>query len=441
MAVVYLVAGLVAILDEGGLSTKLVAADERDPARLSVVFWQELIVGVAFGTIVVTLAHPFEVLFAQTDLRAFLYALAPMFAITAPRRYAQTILFRDYRFRGMGIARIIGAVVFVGTTVALASSGYGVWSLVWGLVTRMTIESVGFVVAAWDRLAVRAPPLGSLRSGYGRSGVAKVGERILAYGIDRVDLLVIGQVLGPTALGVYDVFKRLSIGFYQQVVPAFSRVAMPHLARLRDRPMVLAQAYARQLRYICLLLFPAYVFQAVFATDLIAVIFGLEWVRYAPVFTWISLMLLVRSVNGPIDALLMARGWIRRELAYSVAAMGAVAGALLYAAGEGLEAAIVAVTTINLAMCVPVYLWIVRPAGYVGRRQYVAAVGPPFCLAATAVGMSYATVQLIGGRPATRLVCGVAIAIGIFGSGVLAVYPSARLRTRALLRDRGGRPV
>ena len=255
VAMVYLVAGLVAILDEGGLSTKLIAADERDHGRLNAVFWQEIAVGVGFAVAIVALARPIELAFVQPDLRGFLYALAPMFVVTAPRRYAQTVLYRDFRFRGMSIARIVAAVSFVALTVALAVVGYGVWALVIGLVTRMTLESVGFVVAAWGRLAVAWPTAKVLRSGYGRSGLAKVGERLLYYGIDRVDLLIIGQVLGPTALGVYDVFKRLSIGFYQQVVPAFSRVALPHLSRLRERPLVLAQAYARQLRYICLLLF------------------------------------------------------------------------------------------------------------------------------------------------------------------------------------------
>ena len=433
VAMVYLVAGLVTVLDEGGLSTKLVAADERDPTRLNAVFWQEVLVGFAFAVAVAALARPLELAFAQPGLRGFVYALAPMFVVTAPRRYAQSVLFREFRFRGMGIARIVAAVGFVAVTVATAVAGYGVWSLVLGLVTRMTLESVGFTVAAWNRLSVGAMPLRRPRSGYGRSGMAKVGERVLHYGIDRVDLLIIGQVLGPTALGVYDVFKRLSLGFYQQVVPAFSRVALPHLSRLRSEPLVLAKAYARQLRYICLLLFPAYLLQAAFAPEIVALVFGGEWVRYAGVFTWISLLLLVRSTNGPVDALLMARGWVRRELAYAVAAMGAVIGGLLYAVGEGLEAAVVSVTVINLAMCVPVYLWLVRPAGYVGRRQYASAIGIPLGLATLATMSGYAAAGLLADAPAPRLAVGGVTLVATFLGGLCAVYPEARAWVRVRL--------
>ena len=256
--------------------------------------------------------------------------------------------------------------------------------------------------------------------------MAKVGERLLSYGVDRVDLLIIGQALGPTALGGYDVFKRLSIGVYQQVIPAFSRVALPHLARVRAEPLVLAKAYARQLRYICLLLFPAYLFQAAFAAELVEVVFGREWVSYAPVFTWISLLLLVRGVNGPVDALLMARGWVKRELAYSVAGIGLVAGALLYAVGDGLEAAVVSVTVMNLAMCVPVYLWIIRPAGYVGRWQYARAVGVPLALATLATAIGYGSAAGVSPVSQHRLIVGVTVTAGTFAVGLLAAYRSAR---------------
>ena len=431
VAVVYLVAGTIAVLDEGGLTTKLIAADERDPARLNAVFWQELGVGAVIALVLTALAGPIEAVFAQADLRAYLLALAPMFVVTAPRRYAQTLLFRDFRFRGMGIARIAAAVAFCFVTIGLAARGYGVSALVIGLITRLGLESVGFVVAARGRLRVSWPPVRSWRSGYGRSGVAKVGERFLQYGIDRVDLIIIGQVLGPTALGAYDVFKRLSLGFYQQIVPAFSRVALPALSRLRARPVVLAKAYARQLRYICLLLFPAYLFQAAFAPEIVSVVFGAKWSAYDGVFAWISLLLLVRSTNGPVDALLMARGWVRRELAYAIAAMGAVVGALLYAVGEGLEAAVASVTIINVAMCVPVYLWLVRPAGYVGRGQYLRAIGGPLGLATGATAVAYAVGQSVGAAPGPRLGVGLVVLIITFAMGLVLVYPGAR---RSLVR-------
>ena len=433
VAMVYLVSGLVAVLDEGGLSTMLVSADERRGERLSSAFWQEVLMGVALASAVALLAPVIELAFAQPGLRSFLYALAPMFVLTAPRRHAQAVLSRDYDFYGMSIARVMAAAIFVAVTVALALAGYGVWSLVIGLVCRMGTESAGFVLAARGRLGVSRPPWGYLRSGYGWSGVVKVGERFLNYAVDRVDLLIIGQALGPTALGVYDVFKRLSIGVYQQVIPAFSRVLLPHLARLQSEPLVLAKAYARQLRYICSLLFPAYLFQAVFAADLIAVVFGGEWVAYTSIFRWISLLLLVRSVNGPVDALLMARGWVKRELAYSLVAVGLVAGALLYAIGEGLEAAVVSVTVINLAMCVPVYVWIVRPAGFVGRSQYARALGGPLLVAALSAALAYASANALGDAPAMRLLVGLGILVVASAVGSVLIDASARRRLKAAL--------
>ena len=440
VALVYLVAGVTTLLDEGSLATLFVAADERDRSRLSSVLWQECLLGALLSVSVAALAYPLAAVFAQPDLPGYLLALAPLFLVTAPRRFSQALLLRDLGFRALGVVRIVSAAGFLAVVLVLAKAGLGVWSLVAALITRAFVESVGYTWAARRAFDLRAPSRRTWRTGHGRAGVTKVGERFLAYAVERVDVVVVGQALGPASLGVYDAFKRLSIGLYQQVIPAVSRLALPHLARLRAEPLALAEAYARQLRYICLVLFPAHLFQAAFAPEITVLVFGEAWVGSAGVFAAVSLLLLVRSTSGPVDALLMARGWVRRELIYTVALAGAVVGALLYAIGEGLYAAVAAVAWANLALVVPVYLWVVRPAGYVGRGAYLRAIGEPLALSAAAVALAYASTRPLGGDPGGpgdpggRLAAGAAVTVLAFAAGLLLRYPGLRLYLAKIAR-------
>lgn len=370
LALVYLVAGLVALLDEGSFSTRLISTDEQRSRELNVVFWQELLVGIGFSVAVIFAAPTLSLVYDQPDLTAYLLALAPVFVITGPRRFYQTLLVRDFAFRGMGIVRMVAVVVYIGLTVVLAKAGYGIWSLVYGLIARMVIESVGFTLAGFTYFKPKRPPVFSWKSGYGRPGFAKVGERVLNYIIERLDIIIIGKALGADALGVYDVFKRLSIGLYQQVVPLVMRVGLPVMAKLQTQPSLLAAAYLQQVRYICYLLFPAYLFQALFAKPIVALVFGADWLPYVRVFVWISLLLLVRSIGAPVNGLLMARGFVKRELIYSFGVVAVLAATILYFVQGGLEAVVVAVTWLYVAMAIPVYVWVVKPAGYVEARAY-----------------------------------------------------------------------
>jgi len=325
-------------------------------------------------------------IYNQPDLTAYLLALAPVFVITGPRRFYQTLLVRDFSFRGMGIVRMVAVVVYIGMTVVLAKAGYGVWSLVYGLIVRMVIESLGFTLVGLRYFKPTRPPVISWKSGYGRPGFAKVGERVLNYIIERLDIIIIGKALGADALGVYDVFKRLSIGLYQQVVPLVMRVGLPVLAKLQTQPSLLAAAYLQQVKYICYILFPAYLFQALFAEPIVALVFGKDWLPYVPIFVWISLLLLVRSIGAPVNGLLMARGFVKRELIYSFGVVAVLAATILYFVQGGLEAVVVAITWLYVAMAIPIYVWVVRPAGHVKASSYFKVLLAPLAVSVVVLG-------------------------------------------------------
>ena len=429
VALVYLVFGLLALLDEGSFATRLVSRDERAPAQLDAILYREVLIGLALAAGVAAAAPALAALYGQPDLAAYLLALAPVFAISGPRRFYQAVFQRDLAFRGAGIVRMAAAATYLAVAVVFALRGHGVWSLVYGLVARATIESVGFCAVGWARHRPgRFRPL-RWRTGYGRPGVAKVGERVLAYLLERADIVVIGKALGPGALGVYDAFKRLGIGFYQQVIPMFSRVAIPRLARYSARPAALSRFYLQQLGYIVHLLFPAYAFQAVFARPLVRWVFGAEWLVYAPVFAWLSVLLLIRSTSGPIDALLTARGLVRRELVYTVALACLLVATLLHAVAGGLEATVVAVSLLQLGLTVPIYVWVVRPAARVRTGAYFAALVRPAVGAFGAAALAFACTSAWPLSLGARLALGVALTASLFAGFTVATR--ARLRRRA----------
>ena len=431
VAMVYLVAGLLAVLDEGSLATRLMSTREDAPDRLSAVLYLESLLGLALALLAALAAPVLGYAFEQPDLPRFLLPLAPLFAVSGPKRFYQTLFQRELAFGEIARVRVLAAVLFVGVTVGCAVGGLGVWSLVTGLVVRVATESVGICAYGLREFVPRRPSFEALRSGYGRPGLAKVGERFLSYLVERVDLLIIGKALGPGALGVYDVFRRFSLGLYQQVVPLFTRVAMPRFALLTDDPPVLAKAYTRELRTVCTLLFPAYLLQACYAEPIVRLVFGGEWVAYAAVFSWISLLLLVRTVSIPVDALLMARGFVKREFVYSACLVSLLAATLLYVVHDGLLAAVVAITWLHLALTVPTYWWVVRPASSVRTAALLRAIGWPLALSVLTIGGSYLALRLALRQNPGTVLASAGTGVAVYAAVVAWRASSSHIRAEA----------
>ena len=340
VALVYVVAGLVAVLDDGGFTTALIARDERDQDTLSTIFYQEVLLGSGLSALVAAGAPLLAAAFGQPELRGYVLALAPAFALTGPRRFYQTIFQRDFAFEAMAWSRVTAAVLFVAVTVGMALKGYGVWALVAGLIVRVGVESVLFAVVGWGRFRPGRPTLRRWRTGYGSPGLMKVAERFVSYLGERVDVVVIGLALGTADLGIYDACKRLLLGVYQQVVPWMMRLAVVEFAREAATPSSkgLWRVYEAQLSRLTATLLPAYGFAAVIGFTLLPALGGEEWTGYGGVFAYLALGLALRAYTAPTDALFVGLGRMDKSLLLTSISIVLVTTVLLYSLPLGLEA-------------------------------------------------------------------------------------------------------
>jgi O-antigen/teichoic acid export membrane protein len=180
-------------------------------------------------------------------------------------------------------------------SVGLALSGFGVWSLVIGQVVGEAAATVLlWIVSPWRPR--RRLPGKHLRPmlGYGSQIMAVNGLGTLL--VD-VDYLVIGRILGETALGLYTLAFRIPELAVKNLAIAVSAVAFPVATRLQTDMEAMREAYLRMQQYMLLILAPLGFGMAAATPSLVILLLGEKWAGTIPAMTILSVYIVLAAVS------------------------------------------------------------------------------------------------------------------------------------------------
>lgn len=122
-----------------------------------------------------------------------------------------------------------------------------------------------------------------LVSSAGRTGL--YGSGILVFALNRSDDLVVGWLLAPAALGLYQQAFRFSNAPAQQISSILSRVAYPSFTAIADDSLKLRNAVIRSIRLVSLIAVPTTVGMILAARPFVRVVLGAEWLPLVPVLS------------------------------------------------------------------------------------------------------------------------------------------------------------
>lgn len=193
--------GFAAFFGEMGFGKALIQHEGIDDRHLTSVFWLNIASGAVLTALAYLAAPAIAAFFVEPRLILLVRILSLNFAFAALSHVQIAVLERDMLFRRlMGIDTGAAAIAGV-TAVACAVAGFGVWSLVFQMLTR----TAATVLMAWSgsawRPSLRVDPaaIRDLR----RYGLNAFGSQIVTYWIRNGDNLLIGKFAGAVSLGLY----------------------------------------------------------------------------------------------------------------------------------------------------------------------------------------------------------------------------------------------
>ncbi|MGY4711964.1 lipopolysaccharide biosynthesis protein [Mycolicibacterium sp. CBM1] len=295
---------------------------------LSVIF------GVIAGAALALAAPLGAAVLHRPELTPLIRVLAIGLAISALSAIPAARLRRDLDFRQRIWPEFLGAATKSVLTIALAATGYGVWSLVYGQLAGTVVISVLYWWVA--RTPVRFGFDGSEARGLVRYGASLTGVALLAFAIANIDYLSIGVRLGDSQLGLYTLAYRLPELLVLNLCVVISEVLFSALSRLQDDRERLAEHYLEVMTAAMALSAPISVALAAAAPAVIETMYGSEYAGAASVLVVLSIYTLVSSVSWHAGDVFKAIGRPSLLIATGVGRLLLMAGPIWWAAGHSI---------------------------------------------------------------------------------------------------------
>lgn len=270
----------------------------------------------------------------QPSLTPLIQVLAIALAVSALGVFPDARLRRDLQFHKRLWPQFLGATTKAGVTIALAATGFGVWSLVYGQVASTIVTTVLFWWVARIRPKFGFDPHEA--RGLVRFGVSLTAVALLAYAMFNTDYFFIGIRLGDTQLGMYTLAYRLPELLVLSLCIVISDVLLSSLSKLQHDTQLLNEHYLDVTTAAMALTAPMSIALAAAAPAVIDTMYGPEYAPAASALAVLSFYVLVMSMSHHAGDLYKAIGRPSILVFFGVGRLALLIGAVWWAAGHSI---------------------------------------------------------------------------------------------------------
>jgi len=332
--------GFAQIFVDMGFGAALIQKQDTEPTHYYSVFWLNAGIGLLLMIFFMSMAPIIANFYAEPVLIPLTLLLSTKFLIGALGMVHEARLKKAMGFRKLAAVEL-GAVLVSGVIgVGLAYMDYGVWSLAW-----QTIANTGLTVALLWIVTLWRPKfqveIQSIKDLIGFSGNL-LSFSIINYWFRSADDLLIGRVVGSTALGLYGKAYSVMLFPVRGIASTIGRVLFPALSSIQDDQERVARVYLRVSRSIALVVFPMMLGLFVVAEHFVVGLFGPQWRDMIPFLRLFCMLGMTQSILRLNGNLYQSQG--RTDLQLRVGGLIAVFGIGAIVAGLPWGAIGVAVT-------------------------------------------------------------------------------------------------
>lgn len=177
-------------------------------------------------------------------------------------------------------------------------------SLAWGLIVSAILEVIfSFVfIKPWPRLVINFSQLKNIL----HKGKWLTLAGIFNYLSSQGDDLVVGKLLAPAYLGLYQMAYKLSTLPVSEIGDTVGKVSFPVYVKIQGDKDRLKKAYFKTLIGITGLVIPAGLLFYFFPIPIISLVLGSNWLEAAPVLKALALYGVVRAISGSASSLFLS---------------------------------------------------------------------------------------------------------------------------------------
>lgn len=272
---------------DSGFGAALIQKRHATPMDICSIFYFNIAVGILAAGVLCALAPGIAAFYNQPILTPLTRALSLTIVINSFGLVQTTILEKQINFKALTKVSLISSGLSGIIGIAMATAGFGVWSLV----AQQISASFFRVVVVWLVNDWRPEPVFSVTSLREMFGF---GSRMMASGLlnqifSNIYFLVIGKLFSATDLGFFTRATSLEQLPSRTLSGMVGRVTFPVLSSIQDDPARLKRGLKKALTTLVLVNFPVMIGLAVIARPLVLVLLTDKWIGCVPYLQLLSL--------------------------------------------------------------------------------------------------------------------------------------------------------
>lgn len=327
--------GLAGFIAGGGMGQALVRAAAPTRQDYDIVFTLQL----GIGCLIYTgffLAAPWFAQWYDTPLYTDLLRVSALSFIFRPLvNLPNSVLYRQARYKAQALVGLATLVVSCLVSIALASLGHGVWSLIWGGISGSLFSATVLIsLARWrPGFSLDFQRGGSIA----RDGFLVSANDLVGYLRNQVSVFILSRTLGPANVGLYNKGESLAQIPHSFITGSVYHVLFRAMAAEQGNLDKCRYLFFRSIGLVAVYATPFYVGLLWLAEPLVRGIYGERWVGAAGPLMILAFAWPFWLVDNLSGATLAAQNWLYRELPVQLATLLIAALAIVIAIPFGIE--------------------------------------------------------------------------------------------------------
>ncbi len=309
MAILMVVVGFCQVFMDAGISYAIIQRQDITHIQLSSLYWLNIAAGVILAGAVYLLAPLIGSFYEHAQMAGMIRLLCPVFIVIAAGNQYRILCQKELQFARMALAEGAAALGSLIVAVLSAMAGYGVYALIFGMMTQAALSSFIFLVIG---LKYHHRPAVVYRhrelTGFFSFGLYQMGDRAMNYLNTYADTLLIGKFLGMEALGFYNLAWQLCVFPVLRINPILNKVAFPVFSKLQGDEEKRALYYTNFVRVAGLIMIPLMVFVFYFASPIVHIVYGQGWEITATLASILAAVGIIKATSAPGGALFLSLG-------------------------------------------------------------------------------------------------------------------------------------
>ncbi|AKA36074.1 lipopolysaccharide biosynthesis protein [Flagellimonas lutaonensis] len=275
IAIIMAIVSISDTIADGGLSSALIQKEKVSNDDYNSVFVSNFIFSTLLYLLLVLMAGPIARIYDQHNLPKLMYVTGSILIIHSFSTIQLTMMDKHLDFKTASIINVLSTMISGAIALALAFSGFGIWSLVAFAVSEPLSETLMvWFVHKWrpSFKFVKKNFLELLNFGY----KLLFAELITAlYG--NIYYFLIGYFFSTRTLGFYTKAQQFQAPLSGYITGAISNISFPILSTLQSDDERLRSVFSKFLKFSVFINFTALVMLAAMAEPIVILLIGEKW--------------------------------------------------------------------------------------------------------------------------------------------------------------------